>query len=209
MIGSSLLAALLIAPPRDAMPPPPHVPESDSKDDRLHLQLSADATYGIGGQSYLGANLRLDAYLPVWSRRSVTGTVDFGSQFAYGNEPTWLAPWLAGAGITGATHRIQLVATFGHSFHLGKRRRFSLGTHLYGGWNHWRSSYAVNYPNEDVSGEATVSRNHLIAGGQLEFGYRFHRRVGVHAVLGGPFPTQSSYAITIFHVGLGLTVHLR
>jgi hypothetical protein len=209
MIGLVLLAALVATPPDTAGRPTPHIPEGGGRDGRIHLQLSADATYGIGGQSYLGSNLRLNAYTAVWDRRKVTGTIDFGGQLAYGNEPTWLAPWLADDTITGATHRVQLLATFGHTFHIGQRRRFSLGTHLYGGWNHWRSAYAVNYPNEDVSGEATVSRNHPIAGGQVELGFRFHRRVGVHMVLGGPFPTHSSYAITIFHVGLGLTFHLR
>lgn len=209
MIGPLLLTALLAMRPYvGPNPPAPHLPESGARDRQTHLQLSADVTYGIGGQSYLGGNLRLNAGTAVWDRRRVTGTIDFGGQLAYGNEPTWLAPWLASGAFTGATHRVQLVATLGHTFHMGQRRRFSLGTHLYGGWNHWRSMYAVNYPNEGVSGEATVSRNHPIAGGQVELGFRFHRRVGVHVVLGGPFPTHSSYAITIFHAGLGLTFHL-
>jgi hypothetical protein len=203
------VSALVLTAALLATPPAPHLPEAGGRDGRIHLQLSADATYGIGGQSYLGGNLRLDAYTAVWARRKVTGTIDFGGQLAYGNEPTWLAPWLSDGTISGATHRVQLLATFGHTFHLGKRRRFAFGTHLYGGWNHWRSSYSLNYPHEGVSGEETVARNHAIVGGQIELGYRFHRRVGVHAVLGGPFPIQSSYAITLFHVGLGLTVHLR
>jgi hypothetical protein len=207
MIAPLLLATLVATPL--AVPPAPHLPEGGGRDGRIHLQLSADATYGIGGQSFLGSNLHLDAFRSIWDRRKVTGTIDFGAQFSYGNEPTWLAPWLANGTTTGATHRVQVVATLGHTFHIGQRRRFSLGTHLYGGWNHWRSAYAVNYPDEGINGEATVSRNHPLAGGQVELGYRFHRRVGVHMVLGGPFPTHSSYAITIFHVGLGLTVHLR
>jgi hypothetical protein len=212
---AALLLATLVAAPSDAPGhslverPAPHLPEGGGRDGRIHLQLSADATYGIGGQSFLGSNLHLDAFRSIWDRRKVTGTIDFGAQFSYGNEPTWLAPWLANGTTTGATHRVQVVATLGHTFHIGQRRRFSLGTHLYGGWNHWRSAYAVNYPDEGINGEATVSRNHPLAGGQVELGYRFHRRVGVHMVLGGPFPTHSSYAITIFHVGLGLTVHLR
>lgn len=206
----NMLVCLLLAGPAVEGPAPaPHVAEQGGKDGRIHLQLAGDVIYGIGGQSYLGALLRLNAYRAMWDRGRATGSLDFGAQLAYGNEPVWLAPWLADADVQGATHRIQAVVTLGHTFHLGKRRRFSLGTHLYAGLNHWRSSYSLNYPDEGVKGRDTVTRNLPIAGGQFEFGYRLHRRVGLHAVLGGPFPTGSSYAITFFHAGLGLSFYLR
>jgi hypothetical protein len=122
-----------------------------------------------------------------------------------------LAPWLRGAGsdITGANHRVQWVATFGHGFSMGKRRRVYLGTHVYAGWNHWLSSYTVRYLGEDVGGSAKVGRSHFVAGGQLGLGYRFTRRFATHLLIGAPFPTQSSYAIGLAFVGAGVTVHLR
>ena len=222
MIGGLMAAALVVGSPVEgpteegpaqlsaaAAAPAPHVPESGEKDGRIHLPLSGAALYGIAGQSFLGANLRFNAGLPVWASARATGTFDFGAQFQYANEPTWLAPWLRGVDVEGATHRVVLAVTVGHTFHLGRRRRLSLGTHLYGGLNHWVSSYSLRYPDEGVEGSANVARSLFVGGGQLEFGYRFSRRVGMQVLLGAPFPINSSYAQGLFFAGLGLTVHLR
>lgn len=203
-----LSAALLGAEPTGAAPAP-HLPESGGKDGRVHLQLHGDALYGIGGQSFLGAQLNLTAGYAVWDAGRATGAFEFGTQLQYSNEPTWLAPWLRDVDVSGAGQRVQWVVTAGHGFHMGKRRRVYLGTHLYAGWNHWRSSYSLNYPSEGVSGSATVSRNHFVSGGQLTFGYRVARRVGLNLLIGAPFPTISSYVVGLAHAGLGLTVHLR
>ena len=99
--------------------------------------------------------------------------------------------------------------TLGDTFHIGKRRRFSLGTHIFAGLNHWRSSYSAHSPGEGVNGHDTVTRTLPLAGGQFELGYRLHRRVGLYRVLGGPISTASSYAVTFFHAGLGLSSYLR
>lgn len=204
MIGLALTAVLLAAEPA----PEPHMP-ADGKDGRIHLQLSSDGMFSVGGQMALGANLNLTASYAIWSARRATGAFEFGGQLQYANEPTWLAPWIDSTQISGAGHRIDTVVFAGHGFWMGERRRVYLGTHLYAGWNHWLSSYAVNYADESVSGSAKVSRDHFVSGGQLSLGYRFSRRVGVHMLIGGPFPTASSYAIGIAFAGLGLTVHLR
>jgi hypothetical protein len=39
--------------------------------------------------------------------------------------------------------------------------------------------------------------------------HRFHRHLGIGIVLGGPFPTESSYQTSMFHVGAGLVYYLR
>jgi len=80
---------------------------------------------------------------------------------------------------------------------------------VYGGWNDWRSAYSVDYPQEGVSGRAVVARHFGVLGGELRRGYRVHRRVGINLALGAPAPTASSYAVTLAHIGLGLTFHLR
>ncbi len=189
----------------------PHLPESGGRDGRLHLQLNGDVIYGIGGQSFLGAQLHFTGGYAVWTAGRATGTLDLGVQAQYGNEPTWLAPWLGEVDVTGSTHRMQLVVSAGHTFHMGKRRRVQLGTHVYGGLNHWLSSYSIVYPDEAVSGSAKVARSTFVVGGELELGYRFSRRVGANLVIGAPFPTpkSSSYVQGLVFVGLGLTIHLR
>jgi len=204
-----LALALLAGPPAPA--PAPHVAESGGKDGRLHLQLAGDVLYGIGGQSFLGAQLHLQASTAIWSAGRATGTLDLGVQLQYGNEPTWLAPWLKGVDIEGATHRTQAVLSAGHTFHMGKRRRVQLGTHVYGGLNHWLSSYSLVYPMEDVSGSAKVARSTFVVGGELTIGYRFSRRVGANLIMGAPLPTRrsSSYVQGLAFVGVGLTIHLR
>ena len=206
MIGSALAASLVCGEPHE-----PHVPESGAKDERLHLRLSGDALYGIGGQSFLGADLRFVGGYALWAAGRATGSLELGVQLQYGNEPTWLAPWLRGVDVSGATHRTQELLLVGHRFHMGKRRRVELGTHLYAGLNHWLSRYEVDYPSVDVQGSASVSRATFVFGGQVELGYRFSRRVGGQLIFGAPIPTPrtSSYVQGLAFAGLGMTVYLR
>ncbi len=204
MIASLLAASLLVAEP-----PAPHVAEDGQRSGRVHLQLDGAGTWGIGGQMFLGTNLRFAALLEHWTTSKALGTWDLGAVFAYQNEPTFLAPWIDPTQVDGAGHRLVLAAHVGHTVHMGARRRVALGLSASAGLNHWRSSYSVSYADEDVSGSAVVSRNLAVVGGELRLGYRFHRRVGAQLVLGAPAPTTTSYAISVAHVGLGLSVHLR
>ena len=175
----------------------------------VHVRLDSAATYGIGGQSYLGIDLKMSGYLPVWDTRLGTGSIDAGVVLAYGNEPTWLAPWIDTSQVHGATHRISLLARLGHTFHIGVRRRAALGFHLFGGLHEWISAYSVNYQSEGISGSAALKRSLFVSGGELDFAYRFSDPVGLYLELSAPFPYQSSYAQTMFHVGAGLTFYLR
>lgn len=187
----------------------PHVTAEPVAERRLHLQLDADAIFGIGGQMFLGTRVHLTGYTPIWYRPKATGTIDVGVQLLYGNEPVFMAPWLDPEEVRGATHHVQAVATVGHTFHLGRRRRVGLGAHLYGGLNHWTSSYRVEYPDEGVEGHSVVRRNHLLGGGQLELAVRLSRRVGLDFVLGAPFPTKPEALLTLAFIGTGLTFYLR
>ncbi len=175
----------------------------------VHVRLDTAATYGIGGQSFLGVDLKMSGYMPVWDTRLGTGTFDAGVVLAYGNEPTFLAPWIDPSQVQGATHRISLFLRLGHTFHIGQRRRVALGMHLFGGLHEWISAYSVQYANEGVSGSSTQKKSLLVSGGELDFAYRFSERAGLYLALSAPFPYQSSYAQTMFHVGAGLTFYLR
>jgi len=198
--------------PTDAAAPPPsarapHLP-AGGLDNRTHLRLEGDFIYGIGGQSFFGAQAHLMAYRGLWSTRHAIGSLDLGLRLAYGNEPTWAAPWIDRDQVTGATHRVQALLTAGHTFHMGRRRRAALGMHLHGGLNHWRSAYALEYAQEDVHGKAVVRRNRFITGAEATFAYRFSRHVGANVTLGGPFPSQSSYLVGLFFVGAGLSFYV-
>ena len=204
-----IVALFLIATTAPAPETPaPHVAEDGRKSGRVHLQLDGDATWGVGAQMFFGTQIRFAAGLEHWTTRHAIGTWDFGGSFAYQNEPLFL---LFGDqhGVRGAGHRIQLVATVGHTAHMGKRRRVALGLHVFGGWNAWRSDYSVSYPDENVHGSAAVVFHRAIVGTELRFDYRFHRRVGINAFASVPFPTASSYLITLGQVGLGLSFYLR
>lgn len=207
LLAALALAEVTPAPPAPAAPP--HVREGGETERRLRLRLGGAVTYGIGGQSFIGGLVHVVGYTPVWNTRRATGTLDLGVQLHYGNEPVALAPWLRGMDVEGATHRVQALLTAGHSFYMGRRRRAGLGLHLFAGLNHWRSAYTLHYPDEMIHGSAVVARNKFVAGGQIMFDYRLSRRVGLYVLAGGPFPFQSSYVVTIFAVGLGLTVYLR
>lgn len=185
----------------------PHVVAGESSG-TLHVRLDTSATYGIGGQSFLGALAHVSLGVSAWDSGDATGSVDVGLALAYHHEPTWLAPWLSSGDVQGATHRTQALLVAGHTFHLLPGRELSLGMHVYAGWNRWISSYSVSYPDEDVQGSATVERDHLVTGGQLTLAGRVADWLGLHVVLGGPFPTESSYVVSMFHVGVGLSFYL-
>jgi hypothetical protein len=187
----------------------PFVREGGESERRLHLMLDGTFTYGIGGQSALGVTTHLTGYTALWNTRRATGTIDVGLQLAYGNEPTALAPWLSPDTVDGAAHRFQALLTVGHTFHMGRQRRAAFGVHLFGGWNHWSSSYTLRYPTENVQGSSTVSRDNFITGAELKFAYRFSKHVGINMVMGAPFPYQSSYVVGMFFVGAGLTFYVR
>jgi hypothetical protein len=187
----------------------PHIAEGGEGGHRLHVLVDGVFTYGIGGQSDLGVLVRATGYTAEWNTRRATGTLDFGVQLAYQNEPVALAPWLADIDVSGAGHHINALFTLGQTVYLGQRRRASLGLLIFGGLSHWISSYSLVYPTEGIEGSATVQHSDFIAGGELKFGYRFSRYLGMNIVAGAPFPTQSSYVIGMFYVGVGLTAYAR
>jgi hypothetical protein len=187
----------------------PHLPTDSTPDKRLHLRLDTDATWGIGGQMFLGAQAQLTGYAGVWRGARATGSLDVGLQLAYGNEATFLAPWIDPETTTGATHRVQLVATLGHTFHMGPQRRVSLGLQWFAGWNHWRSDYAMTIEEADIDEQAVVVRNLVTTGGQVTLAYRASKHVGVNLVITAPVPTPSSYAVGMVSVGVGPTFYLR
>ena len=178
-------------------------------DQPLHLRLDTAASWGIGGQMFLGAQVHLAGQVGVWNTGRGTGSFDFGLQANYGNEATFLAPWIDRETTTGATHRVQLVATVGHTAHVGPQRRFSVGVQWFVGWNHWRSQYAVDLAEAGVQEKAVVQRDLLTTGGQVTLGYRISRHVGVNLFMAAPLPTPSSYAVGLASLGLGPTFYLK
>jgi len=211
LLAATTLGLLMTASTASAADsvPPPHVVAGPEERGRVHVQVDGDALYGIGGQSFLGGDLRLLVDTAVWRTKHATGTLGGGLSLVYHNEPTFLAPWIDRDQVHGATHRVQTLAVAAHTIHMGAQRRFALGFQLQGGWNYWRSDYRVDYDRERLAGHSVVDRNTFVVGGQLRASYRVSRRIGINMELGGPFPTKSSYVNGMFQVGVGLTIHLR
>ena len=133
----------------------------------------AAATWGVGGQMFLGSLLRFAALFEHWATTKAIGTWDVGASFRYDNEPLFLS-FAHPPGAAGATHRTVLAAQVGHTFHMGKRRSSALGIHVLGGWNYWRSDYTLDYPDEDVHGSAVVARHKAVVGAEVRFVQRLH-----------------------------------
>lgn len=205
-LTAALLTLTLSSPARAG---DPHIGEDGEVGHKVHVRLDTDATWGIGGQMFLGAEAHGTAYVGVWNTKRATGSVDFGLQLAYQNEPTFLAFWIDRDEVKGATHRLQALATVGHTFHMGGKRQVALGLHWFAGLNHWDSAYSLDYAHEDVHGKLSVKDDLFVTGGEVELAYRFSRYVGVNLSLLAPMPTESSYAITFGSIGLGLTYYLR
>lgn len=191
-----LLTAALAAPyvgPDDAHP--------------VHLRLDTAASWGIGGQMFLGGQVHLAAQTPVWTGRTASATVDAGLQLSYGNEATFLAPWIDRETTSGATHRVHTVAVAGVTFHAGAQRRVSVGLQWFAGLNVWRSDYRVTV--DTIDERAVVQRLLPVTGGQVTIAARLSERVGVNLFLQAPLPTSSSYAVGLASLGVGPVFYLR
>lgn len=185
----------------------PHVVAGEI-DRRLHVSVDAAATYGIASQSALGLLVRGSGSLPVWSTGFATGTLDFGLQLSYLNEPVALAPWIDPNEVSGAGHLVSLVATLGHTIFMGRGRRSSLGLLVFGGWSHKAATYALDWEREGISGSGSFHHDDPVVGAELRYGYRFSRHVGATLYAGAPLPTQSAYVIGMLYVGVGLTLYV-
>ena len=185
----------------------PHPSAQDRHPSDVHLRLDTDASWGIGSQMFLGGQLNLHIQLPVWRARQLGGTFDLGFRGAYGNEPAFLAPW-RDSDDSDLAQRFQTQLGLGHTLHLGKQRRFALGTHVWAGWNHYRKQVTVDFKQENVSGKAQTQFNHFLVTGEFSMAYRLHDNVGINLAVGAPFPTLSSYILTLLHANIGFTFYM-
>lgn len=195
---AALLTAALAGPSIDA-----------TTDGPWHVRLDTSATWGIGGQMFLGADVAAHAERAMWTRGRTTGTVDVGGVVDYGNEATFLAPWIDRDTTTGATHRVQVMGLFGTTFHGGPDHRVAFGVHVLAGVNHWRSAYRVDAPDVGLDDDAVVARTLPVVAARLTLAGRVSERVGLQLWVSAPLPTSSSYAIGLGSLGFGPTFYLR
>lgn len=176
-------------------------------DRRLHATLDATATYGIGVYSALGVQLHGVGQLGAWEASRAAGSFDFGLVAGIQDEPQSLQ-YLSVRGLKNDAQRLNLWATLGHTFHLGRERRAGLGLHLFGGWTHVWSTASVDRPDLALRGAVADDYGVLNVGGMLKFDYRFSKYLGFTVQAVGPFPVQPSMVSTLFHVGIGLTGYI-
>ena len=175
----------------------------------VHATVDATFTYGIGAYSALGAQVHGVGLVSIWNTRLATGTFNFGALVGFQDEPMALQYGTA-PGQTNDAQRLNLWLTVGHSFHLGVRRRASLGLHLFGGWTHVFSQASLVRPDLGIDRQVSDNYGLLNSGTLLKFDYRFSKYVGISLQAAVPFwKVQPSYVATIFHVGVGITAYLR
>ena len=185
------------------------VPPGGEPAGTVHATVDATFTYGIGAYSALGAQVHGVGLVSIWNTRLATGTFNFGALVGFQDEPMALQYGTA-PGQTNDAQRLNLWLTVGHSFHLGVRRRASLGLHLFGGWTHVFSQASLVRPDLGIDRQVSDNYGLLNSGTLLKFDYRFSQYVGLSLQAAVPFwKVQPSYVATIFHVGVGLTAYLR
>lgn len=176
-----------------------------------HVQLRASALYATFSPG-VGAALRATVQVPVWDGQGVTGSVDVGLSTRYVWGGGVLYPWLStdpDERATGADHVATVALDVGHTFHLGRQRRSSLGIHAFAGLAISHRAWTLAWADHGLEASATQTTPVFTWGPELDYHYRVHRNVGLHVVLGGVSPTQSGLAGPMLHVGAGVSVYVR
>lgn len=204
-----LTSALLLAPSVVAASPLGIEAELPPQK-QLHLDLMGLFTYGIGNGSALGTWLELGGYLPVWRTARATGAVDLGLMFQYQNEPMALQPWVSpNDGVSVREQRWQLALTAGHSFYMLPSRNLKFSLFAFAGWTHWKSAGTITIPEYQLDQSGSREYSGLLLGAGFKLAYSVHRRVSLQLQAGGPFPVTQDLIRSLFHVGLGVVVHLK
>lgn len=172
----------------------------------FHLTEDISFTYGIGIYSALGFQSHTSGQLSVWETKHAAGSLDAGIILGFQGEPQALQ-YLATDGIETETYRLNSWAAVGTSFHMGKKRNYTLGVHFFGGWTHLWTKAAADRDDLDFNSSVSDNYGHYNFGGILKFDWRFYKYLGISIHAAGPFPVGPSYITTLFHVGLGLTVY--
>lgn len=192
--------------------PPPFIRAGGETGHRLHLAVRTAFLYHTFSPA-LGVSVRPTAYWPVWNTRRATGSIDVGVLLGYAWGGAALYPWLRAdpdVRLDGADHNITTAVTLGHAFHLGKRRRSSLGLHAVAGLNVAHSTWTQAWLREGFEGTATTTFPAFTFGPEVDYHFRFSRRVGFDLLIGGTCPClPSPPAGSLLRVGGGLTVYLR
>jgi hypothetical protein len=202
-----LTCASLLSAPASASEPAPYIREGGEPGHRLHLALRTTFLYGTFSPA-LGGLVRLSGYTPVWNTGLGTGTLDVGVVVGYLQGNQVLYPWVSKSE-QGADHHVRLALSLGHTFHIGRQRRSALGLHVYGGLNIQRSDWTLLYEREMLQGSASATFVKLIFDPEIDYSYRFSRRVGLNLVVGGVCPCLSGTTGPLVHVGAGLTFNLH
>jgi hypothetical protein len=182
-------------------------------DRRLLLSLRTTFLYGTFSPG-LGGQIQVAVGKPAWSTRRATGTLEAGVAVSYLAGAKLLYPWMTDAPqtrVSGADHHLRLQLTLGHTFHLGRQRRSSLGVHVFVGVDHLRSQWTQTYEREGLHGSGTFSHDTFVFGPELSYAYRLTRRVSLNLLLGGtpPVPGLPGTPGSLLYAGAGLTVLLR
>jgi hypothetical protein len=205
-----LLGTTMLLAPSLAQASPLGIDATLPAEPQLHLDLTGLFTYGIGNGSALGAWLEVGGYLPVWRTARATGAVDFGMMFQYQNEPMALQPWInPNDGVSVSEQRWQLALTGGHSFYLLPSRNLKFSLFAFAGWTHWKSAGTVAIPEYQLNQSGSREYSGFLLGAGFKLGYSVHRRVSLQLQAGGPFPVTEDLIRSLFHVGLGVVVHLK
>ncbi len=184
------------------------VPTGGDSEPVVRARIDATFTYGIGGWSALGGQLRALAQASVWNTTGATGSFDAGLVLGAQGEPQWLQYGVP-RGLANDAQRLHTWGTVGHTFHLGHERRSALGLHVFGGWTHVFSQAEATDSSLGLARRVTDDYGELNLGGSVEYSYRASDFVGFTLQAVAPFPLAPSYVNTLFHVGVGVVAFVR
>jgi len=200
------LASLLAASAARAQERTPHVSEGGDPIGRAHVSLRAEVVGAMFAPA-VGGSLRATVGWSVWNTAGATGTLDVSVRLGVLYADQQLYPWVNAQELRGTDLQLSAAAVLGHTVHLGRARRFSLGVHGVFGGSHYLQAWTADYSREGYRASSSGSRGWWIYGTEVSLGWRVTSRVSVGASVSGVWPWDRGGSL--LQVGLGVTVHVR
>jgi hypothetical protein len=173
------------------------------------VDVEADFAYGFGARSAFGALAVGSARWSLYETSDTRGALEAGLLVGYQNEPwSQTAALVLPSVVSGATHRVEVLALAGHTLSLLASRRLELGLLLFAGWTHVVLRGALRSDAQGFDRAYAADASEFTFGLSLRAGFQLTDRFSVGARFFLPVPYAGVAISSYFTASAGLAFRL-